>query len=103
MSIERELQARSGFVCELCGATDSLDSYIVPASPSEGVDAAIVVCGTCLSQIESPESMDANHWRCLNDSMWSEVPAVQVMAWRLLHRLRGENWPNELIEMCYLD
>jgi len=47
--------------------------------------------------------MDANHWRCLNQSMWSEIPAVQVMAYRMLTRLRDEAWPQELIDMLYLD
>ena len=47
--------------------------------------------------------MDSNHWRCLNDSMWSQIPAVQVMAWRLLTRLRNEGWPQDLLEMLYLD
>lgn len=42
-------------------------------------------------------------WRCLNDSMWSTVPAVQVMAWRMFNRLRTEIWPVDLLEMLYLD
>jgi protein PhnA len=56
-----------------------------------------------LGQIEDPEKTDPNHWRCLNDSMWSTVPAVQVMAWRMLDRLRPEGWPQDLIDMLYLD
>jgi protein PhnA len=47
--------------------------------------------------------MDANHWRCLNDSMWNPVPAVQVMAWRLLHRLNQADWSHDLLDMLYLD
>ena len=47
--------------------------------------------------------MDANHWRCLNDSMWSTVPAVQVIAWRMLSRLKAEGWPQDLLDMLYLD
>ena len=43
--------------------------------------------------------MDANHWRVLNDSMWSEHIPVQVVSWRMLSRLRN----NELLEMMYLD
>jgi protein PhnA len=35
--------------------------------------------------------------------MWSEVPAVQVMAWRMLNRLRNESWAAEQLEMMYLD
>jgi protein PhnA len=35
--------------------------------------------------------------------MWSQVPAVQVMAWRMLSRLRAEGWPQDLLDMLYLD
>jgi protein PhnA len=35
--------------------------------------------------------------------MWSTVPAVQVMAWRLLNELRHEGWTKDLIDMLYLD
>ena len=47
--------------------------------------------------------MESNHWRCLNDSMWSPTPAVQIMAWRLLNRLSHEDWSQNLLEMLYLD
>jgi protein PhnA len=99
---EQSLRARSGDRCELCGATDGLNTYAVP--PSDGsADQSILVCTTCRTQIDNPKTMDPNHWRCLNDSMWSEVPAVQVMAWRLLTRLRAEGWPQDLLDMLYLD
>lgn len=47
--------------------------------------------------------MVVNHWRCLNDSMWSQIPAVQVMAWRMLSRLKNEGWPQDLLDMLYLE
>src|SRR5690606_17044097 len=50
-----------------------------------------------------PENTDPNHWRCLNDSMWSPVPAVQVVAWRMLNRLKSEGWPQDLLDMMYMD
>jgi len=40
---------------------------------------------------------------CLNDSMWSEHKAVQVLAWRILSRLRDKGWPHDLLDMLYLD
>ncbi|RUT79631.1 PhnA domain-containing protein [Ancylomarina longa] len=102
MSIEKELQTRSGSVCELCGATDSLIAY--PVTPSNGTaDQNILICNVCQEQIENPDKMEVNHWRCLNDSMWSTVPAVQVMAWRMLNQLRAEGWPQDLLDMLYLD
>jgi len=103
MSIEKELQARSDFKCELCSTTDNLEVYEVPASPDSGSDSCLLICATCCEQIEDQAKVDANHWRCLNDSMWSQVPAVQVMAWRMLTRLSDEGWPQELLDMLYLD
>lgn len=103
MSTEKDLHARSGAKCELCSATENLSVYEVPPESNGSVEQSVLVCSTCKQQIESPESMDANHWRCLNDSMWSQVPAVQVMVWRLLTRLRAEGWPQDLLDMLYLD
>jgi len=100
---EKALQARSEGKCELCGAADNLGVYAIPPASDGSADQSVLICSTCRSQIEHPEMVDANHWRCLNDSMWSQVPAVQVMAWRMLTRLRGEGWPQDLLDMMYLD
>ena len=97
------LKARSGNCCELCGATENLGVYTVPPARNESTDNSLLVCDTCLSQIEEPSTMDSNHWRCLNDSMWSEHRPVKVMAWRLLNRLKGEGWSLDLLNMMYLD
>jgi len=35
--------------------------------------------------------------------MWSEVPAVQVVSWRMLNRLRNESWAMDSLDMLYLD
>jgi len=101
MSIESSLQQRSS-QCELCAATDDLAAFEV--SPSDGsADQAALLCGTCRNQIDNPDAVDARHWRCLNDSMWSPVPAVQVLAWRMLKRLSVEPWAQDLLDMLYLD
>ncbi|WP_319379572.1 PhnA domain-containing protein [Thiomicrorhabdus sp.] len=102
MSTEQALMTRSGGKCELCGAEHDLS--VMEVAPSDGSeDQSILVCGTCRSQIDAPETMDANHWRCLNDSMWSPVPAVQVMAFRILNALKAEGWPQELLDMMYME
>ncbi|MCP3999935.1 MAG: PhnA protein, partial [Gammaproteobacteria bacterium] len=103
MSIEEELHARSESKCELCSATDNLGVYEVPPGSNDGADKCILVCGTCREQIDNPEKVDVHHWRCLNDSMWSQVPAVQVVVWRMLKRLSSEGWPQELLDTLYLD
>jgi len=103
MSLLKELQDRSGNQCELCGATHELTIYEVPPISTGGVDGSVLVCETCKGQIEDSETTDANHWRCLNDSMWSEFRAVKVVAWRMLHRLKKEGWPQDLLDMMYLE
>lgn len=102
MSLEQELFQRSGSQCELCTSHDDLNIYEVPDSP-KGAENSILICNTCREQIENPEKTDPNHWRCLNDSMWSPVQAVQVVAWRMLTRLKGEGWPQDLLDMMYME
>ena len=62
-----------------------------------------MVCSICAEQIQGQAELDPHHWRCLNDSMWSEVAAVQVLAWRMLKQLSAESWARDLFDMLYLD
>ena len=103
MTIEQTLLARSGSKCELCNSETNLSVYEVPPLTDANADNCVLVCDTCLDQIENPENVNPNHWRCLNDSMWTAVPAVQVMAWRQLKRLNTEIWAQDLLDMLYLD
>ena len=103
MSIDQALHDRSQSKCELCAASSKLASYKLPPDLSDTLDNSILVCHVCLEQIVDPTKTNSNHWRCLNDSMWSQVPAVQVMAWRLLNRIKSEGWPADLLDMMYLE
>ena len=47
--------------------------------------------------------MDPAHWNCLRESMWSDVPAVQIVVWRLLNRMKNETWAVDLLDQMYLD
>jgi protein PhnA len=96
------LAKRSGNQCELCAATENLKIYELPPATGNMED-AILVCPKCLAQIEKKEELDSAHWQqCLSTSMWSEVIPVQVMAWRMLNRLRNESWAAEQLDMMYL-
>ena len=91
MSLQQDLATRAGNQCELCSATDNLNVFLVPNAPTEGLDGHALICTTCQKQYENVDKIDANHWRCLNDSMWSEEDAVKVVAWRMLSRLKNQN------------
>jgi protein PhnA len=62
-----------------------------------------MVCAKCRAQIDKKEEVDSNHWKVLSETMWSEVPGVQVVAWRMLNRLRNESWAADNLDMLYLD
>ena len=104
MSLITELQQRSASACELCTTTNNLKAYsVLPALYNETADDHILVCSTCFEQLENPDKITPEHWRCLNDSMWTQVPAVQVVIWRILNRLSAKKWAVALLDMLYLD
>ncbi len=103
MNTEQALYTRSESKCELCGISEDLAIYEVPPNSTCSPEDTILACNTCRMQLENPETVNVHHWHCLNESMWSQVPAVQVVAWRMLTRLRSEGWPQDLLDMLYLD
>jgi protein PhnA len=103
MNLEEQLRGRSNNQCELCISTTDLSVYEVPPQDSSNADNSILLCSKCLAQAERKEVLDSNHWNCLTVCMWSEVPAVQVMSWRMLNRLRQESWAADSLDMMYLD
>lgn len=103
MKLEEVLAERSGGKCELCGAEEKLAVYEVPPQTKKDLNNCILLCDTCKAQVEKKEVPDNEHWKCLTTSMWSEVPAVQVVAWRMLNRLKGDSWATDSLDLLYLD
>lgn len=103
----KDLVRRSRSHCELCDRNGAkLDVYELPPTEEEPfLDGCIFICDGCRKQIIEPKKMIPAHWRCLNNALYSEVPVVQVMSFRILRRLErnGERWATELLEHAYLD
>ena len=103
MKLEQALLSRSENKCELCESTDTITVYEIPPQDQSNEENCIIVCNTCLVQIEKKAALDQEHWKCLTSSMWSELPGVQVVAWRMLNRLRTESWAADQLDMLFLD
>jgi protein PhnA len=103
MTLEALLLKRSGNTCELCKAQSTVKVYEVLPRQRNDADDSIVICDTCRLQIEKKAELDSSHWSCLTESMWSEVPGVQVVSWRMLNRLRNESWAADNLDMMYMD
>jgi len=103
MSLSRELNTRCSSACELCSSTEGLQVYIVPPRSGDDTSEQVAMCSTCHTQITDTDQIQPNHWRCLNDSIWHEEPAVKVVSYRMLHHLRDQDWAQDLLEMMYVD
>lgn len=103
MNLLNDLTARAESKCEFCGITENLSVIDITPNTDGSLENSALACNICSAQIETPANADTNHWHCLNDCMWSQVPAVQVVSWRMLNHLKSESWANDLLEMMYLD
>lgn len=101
--MEEELLKRSENKCELCQSDAALMLYEVLPQTGRTEDNCIMICDKCLAQVEKTEDLDVKHLNCLRTSIWSAVPGVQVITWRLLNRLKDESWAADSLDMMYLD
>jgi protein PhnA len=102
MKLEEQLQQRSGNTCELCKSGNGLSMYEVPGADSGNADSTILICDNCKVQIEKKAELNSSHWTFLSETMWSEIPGIQVVSWRMLHRLKNESWAMDNLDMMYL-
>lgn len=102
----KELVRRCAAHCELCAAGHvPLSIYEVSPVPQEpDIEHCLMICETCQQSLAQPKRMDANHWRCLTTTMWSEVGAAKVTAIVLLRYLAQQHaWAQECLEQAYLE
>lgn len=103
MTLSSELINRSQSKCEFCHSTDSLNPYQVSPKLEDIPQNQIAICQNCNNQISEITDIDVNHWRCLNEAIWSEVDAVKVVSYRMLNRLKDHDWASDLLGMMYLE
>ena len=105
MDLTSILQQRADNQCEICTSTESLSVYEVEPTEKAVSECQILACQTCQNSFDNPinEKTDANYWRCLSQSMWSEYLSVQVVVWRLLEQIKDLDWASELQSQMLLD
>jgi protein PhnA len=84
-------------ICELCSSEEGVILVELPVSDASE-EQSIYLCANCNTQIEFGD-LDETHFNCLNDSMWSEIPAAKIMSYILWNRLGRQ----DMIEMMYLE
>ena len=104
MKRENIVKERSQGVCELTGESGNLNFYEVLPNNGNEPEKLVLISDKALAQIEKREEPDTAYWeKSLPTAMWSEVPGIQVLSWRLLNRFRNESWAADALDMMYLD
>lgn len=104
MITNTQLQERSSNACEICGnAGDPLQLYAVPPKEKESIENLVVLCSACLKKIRLEDFSDPHYWRFLEGSIWSEVPAVKVLSYKILDKLSAEAWARDAMDGAYLE
>jgi protein PhnA len=102
----KDLARRAKSKCELTGASGvPLRAYEVPPVAVEpNLVRTLLLSETCHAVLEQPQRLQGREWQFLAELVWSEMPAVQVVAWRMLQVLaRREDWAREVIAEVFLD
>lgn len=105
-ALGKDLARRAKSKCELTGASGvPLRAYEIPPVAAEpSLDHTLLVSESCLGALERPKSLAGQEWRCLAETVWSELPAAQVVAWRMLKVLASrEDWARDVLDEVFLD
>ena len=56
-----------------------------------------------MAELDGAPITQPARWRCLNNSVWNETPAIQAAAVMILRRLEDDNpWAGELLEQVFI-
>ena len=102
----KDLARRAKSKCELTGAAGvPLRPYEVPPVGDEpDLERTLLLSEACHKALDRPEKLEGRAWQCLAEVVWSEMPAVQVVAWRMLERLaKREDWARDVVDEVFLD
>lgn len=95
MALAPALAARCGGTCELCTNEPAVRAYAVsPRDPDQTAN-QVAICDTCMQNLEG--STGADHWRCLEGSIWNPEPAVQALSYRLLKARQDQPWAADVL------
>lgn len=102
----KDLTRRAKSKCEITGAAGvPLRPYEVPPVGADpDIARTLLISEKCSEMLEHPERLAGRQWQCLAEAVWSEMSAVQVVAWRMLDELaKREDWAREALDEVFLD
>jgi len=103
MSIEQSIITRANGSCEIC--QKETPSHIFTIHPDKEVTEqnSVHVCENCHAPLSLQQPITSDYWTFITDNLWSEIPAVQIIAYRVLNFLKNEAWAQDALDMMYLE
>jgi protein PhnA len=101
----KDLARRAKSHCEITGIGGvPLQPWEVPPVPDyPDLDRTVLICSEVAEALDNPDTLAGPRWHCLAERLWSDVPAVQVLAWRMLaHLAESDHWAREALEQADL-
>lgn len=102
----KDLARRAKSRCELTRVSGvPLVTYEIPPVPTEpDFKRCLLVSEPVLGQLAKPRTLLGGEWHHLKEVIWSDIPAVQTMALRILrHLAQSDPWAQNLIDEIYLE
>jgi len=100
MALAATLSVRCGGTCELCTNDSATHEYAVTPRDPDQLANQVALCDNCLEHLEN---VDADHWRCLEGSIWNPEPAVQALSYRLLYARKNQGWADDVLNSVEAD
>lgn len=103
MSIEQSIISRATNSCEVC--QNNTPEHLFTIHPDKDIteENTVYVCSACHGPLSLQETFKSEDWTFIAHSIWSELPAVQIIAYRVLNGLKSETWAQEALDMMYLE
>lgn len=98
---EKLFQRHNG-TCELCRKAKVDVNYIVAPKSGSNIDEVVGLCSPCNEIVTRLSGLNQSNSSFLNESIWSEIPAIKIISWRLLKDKQDEGWASDLLDSIYL-
>ncbi len=106
-TLGKDLARRARSKCELCeaGGVKMTTYEVTPLAVEPDLEKCLLLCNDCFEQVSQPRRFKVGeHWRCLAQVLWSDIPVIQVVAARMLKRQEdSQAWAAEALQQAWLE
>jgi protein PhnA len=103
MQPTKSLLERANNSCEICSQTSTdLNIYTVPTHNFNTDADVVILCNNCNAGITNNDYANAENFRGIQGSIWSETSSVKVLSYKIAQQLLTIDWAQEVVDSAYL-